>query len=228
MIEFFRFPHTPHLMLIGNFKARNDKVIASEEVTEFLSSNVIVEEKVDGANIGLSLSENGEIRVQNRGSFLSFPYSHQFSRLAGWVGEHEDGLRKVLSGKLIIFGEWCAARHSKHYSKLPDWFLLFDVYDVEMKKFWSVERRNDLAFQAGLVPIREVCRGQMNSKIIVEIVLKGESSYRDGKMEGVVVRKEDEGWCVERAKVVHPDFIQEIDSHWRSRSIEWNMREQEF
>jgi hypothetical protein len=28
----------------------------------------------------------------------------------------------------ILFGEWCATRHSLSYDKLPDWFIAYDLY----------------------------------------------------------------------------------------------------
>jgi hypothetical protein len=36
------------------------------------------------------------------------------------------------------------------------------------------------------------------------------------------VRRESIDWCEARAKLVHPDFVQAIDTHWRKRAIEWN------
>ena len=37
---------------------------------EFLRYELVVEEKVDGANLGISFDENGTIRVQNRGEYF--------------------------------------------------------------------------------------------------------------------------------------------------------------
>ena len=48
------------------------------------------------------------------------------------------------------------------------------------------------------------------------------SRYRDGPLEGVVVRVEDEHWLQRRAKLVRPDFTQQIDDHWRNRTLQWN------
>ncbi|WP_257945770.1 RNA ligase family protein, partial [Pseudomonas plecoglossicida] len=52
-----------------------------------------------------------------------------------------------------LFGEWCAARHSLDYGTLPDWFLLFDVYDRSTGRFWSTVRRDALAAEAGLATV---------------------------------------------------------------------------
>ena len=29
-------------------------------------------------------------------------------------------------------------------------------------------------------------------------------------------------WLLAQAKLVHPDFVQDIGKHWRSRSLRWN------
>lgn len=52
--------------------------------------------------------------------------------------------------------------------------------------------------------------------------MTGGRQYRDGHMEGLVIRKEDEDWLQMRARLVRPDFTQAIDTHWRKRRIEWN------
>ncbi|MCE7917325.1 MAG: DNA ligase, partial [Nitrosomonas sp. PRO5] len=145
MTEFFRFPNTPHLLWLGEGQPRDDKILSDTEVAALLRDEVLIEEKLDGANLGISLSEQGELRAQNRGQYLPQPFSGQFSRLNSWLGQHGENLRQTLTPELILFGEWCAARHSLDYDKLPDWFLLFDVYDRKAGKFWSLEQRNRLA-----------------------------------------------------------------------------------
>ena len=77
MADFFRFPHTSHLVWLGEGETRDDKVLSPEEAREFLVSEVVLEEKVDGANIGFSTSEDGELRVQNRGSYLDCDHAHE-------------------------------------------------------------------------------------------------------------------------------------------------------
>ncbi|WP_429062446.1 RNA ligase family protein [Aeromonas hydrophila] len=69
--DFFRFPHTPHLAWLGSGSPRDDKVLSPSEVTDLLTDEVVVEEKLDGANVGLSLAPDGIIRAQNRGQYLT-------------------------------------------------------------------------------------------------------------------------------------------------------------
>lgn len=54
------------------------------------------------------------------------------------------------------------------------------------------------------------------------LVCSGRSGYRDGKLEGIVIRQDGPERCECRAKLVHPDFVQQIEVHWRSRALEWN------
>ncbi len=225
MTEFFRFPHTPHLAWLGEGSPRDDKVLSPREVTALLADDVVVEEKLDGANVGLSLAPDGGLRAQNRGQYLAQPHAGQFARLPAWLAQHFDGLRAVLTPNLILFGEWCAARHSLDYPALPDWFLLFDVYDRSTDHFWSSARRNALASRAGLVTVPQVLQGKTTVTALWQLVATKPSHYRQGPLEGVVIRRESPEWCEARAKLVRHDFTQAIDTHWRKRAIEWNRLE---
>ena len=222
MTSFFRFPHTPHLAWLGDGEPRDDKVLSAAEAKALLASDVVVEEKLDGANLGFSLSAEGDLLAQNRGQYLAEPHAGQFARLPAWISLHRDALLDVLQPSLMVFGEWCAARHSLDYGALPDWFLVFDVYDRDAGRFWSTQRRNALAETAGLATVREVFRGQTTLPQLKQLVATASSRFRDGPMEGIVVRRESAGWCEARAKLVRPDFTQAIATHWRKRAIEWN------
>lgn len=220
--NFFRFPHTPHLAWLGEGFPRDDKLLLPNEVMALLVGNVAVEEKLDGANVGLSLTPDGILRAQNRGQYLAEPHAGQFARLPAWLAQHGEGLRAVLKPNLILFGEWCAARHSLDYASLPDWFLLFDIYDRSTERFWSSARRNALASSAGLITVQTLLHGKTSLAALKQLVSTKSSHYREGPLEGVVIRRESADWCDARAKLVRPDFTQAIDTHWRKRAIEWN------
>ncbi|MFA6699226.1 MAG: RNA ligase family protein [Thiomicrospira sp.] len=220
--DFFRFSHTPHLAWLGTASPRDDKVLSPNEVTKLLSCEVVVEEKLDGANLGFSLAPDGSLRAQNRGQYLAEPHAGQFSRLPAWLAQHNEALRSVLTSNIIIFGEWCAARHSLDYTLLSDWFLIFDVYDRESDRFWSSQRRNRLATHAGLMTVPELLRKKVTLTSLKQIVNQQASQYRNGALEGIVIRRDSTDWCESRAKLVRADFTQTIDTHWRKRAIEWN------
>jgi hypothetical protein len=48
------------------------------------------------------------------------------------------------------------------------------------------------------------------------------SQFRQGNLEGIVIRRENADWLEQRAKLVRADFTQTIEEHWRSRALEWN------
>lgn len=222
MSNFFRYPRTPHLAWLGEGQPRDDKVLSRADAEMLLSEAVVVEEKLDGANLGLSLSPAGGLRAQNRSHFLAEPYTGQFSRLASWLTLHTHALCAALTPDLILFGEWCAARHSLSYDRLPDWFLLFDVLDRRAQKFWSSARRNALAQDVGLSCVAQIAHGRVSLPQLENMLAIEPSRYRQGPLEGLVVRSEAQDWCRSRAKLVRADFAQGIDTHWRKRAIDWN------
>lgn len=230
MSEFFRFPHTPHLAWLGAGEPRDDKVLSAHEAAALLAVEVTAEEKVDGANLGFSIGPDGALRVQNRGQYLHSPHSGQFSKLPAWLAMHGTAIGEALLENahqhLVLFGEWCAARHSLDYTRLPDWFLLFDVYEADAGtgtgRFWSATRRNELAARLGLATTPELKRGHFTMADLKRRIAQWPSQFRDGPLEGIVIRRESSQWCEQRAKLVRSDFTQAIGEHWRSRRLEWN------
>jgi ATP-dependent RNA circularization protein (DNA/RNA ligase family) len=224
---FYRFPNTPHLVWMGTGPVRDDKVFTPQEAKAFLSQPVAIEEKVDGANIGFSLCPEGSLRIQQRGDYLQPPYKGQFSGLKTWLALHGPDLEAFLQESqhqgLILFGEWCAARHSVAYTHLPDLFLLFDIADPEQQRFWSLHNRDSAAklLRLATVPLlQESCRHTISG--LRSKIDDFRSRYHPGPPEGLILRKDDHRWCLARAKLVRPDFTQAIDEHWSSRPIEWN------
>ncbi|AUT67025.1 RNA ligase [Paraburkholderia hospita] len=222
MKELFRFPHTPHLLWLGDGEPRDDKVLSPGEARKLLASDVVVEEKLDGANLGFSVSAEGQLLAQNRSHYLAAPYPGQFSRLRSWIPAHEEEFIEALGSELIAFGEWCAARHSLTYDQLPDWWLLFDIYDRIERRFWSTARRNHWASNLGISTVPTLDKGKLSLSNLKQMLQGGRSAFSTGPLEGVVVRTEDDAWLNARAKLVREDFTQHIDSHWRTRALEWN------
>lgn len=226
MSEFFRFPQTSHIAWLGQTAPRDDKVLAPLQAVQLLHDAVVVEEKLDGANLGFSLDQHGNLVAQNRGQYLCEPFAGQFARLPDWLSLHGENLWCALSthadDDLMLFGEWCAARHTLSYDGLPDWFLLFDVYDRRATKFWSSQRRNLLASEIGLATTPKVFQGRCDLPLLVSMLQLEPSRFRSGPLEGLVIRRESRDWCIDRAKLVRAEFTQAIDEHWSRRRLEWN------
>lgn len=220
-MTFVRFPRTPHLAWLGDGKPRDDKVLAPADARELLAHDVTVEEKVDGANVGVSVDDGGALRAQNRGSYLHGEASHpQFRPLFRWLGARRDALVGALSPHLILFGEWCYAVHSVRYTDLPDWFLAFDVYDRRTKSFWSASRRDALAKRLDLELVPRIAAGRFDVAGLHRLL--GQSRLGTGPAEGLYIRRDEGERLVGRAKLVRPEFVQKIDAHWSRRQLRLN------
>jgi ATP-dependent RNA circularization protein (DNA/RNA ligase family) len=222
MRDFFRYPQTPHLAWLGPSAPRNDKVLDRDEAIKLLDHEVTVEEKLDGANLGISLSAFGELRYQNRGQFLQPPFTGQFARLNGWATQYGQALATALVPGLILFGEWLAARHSVKYDRLPGWFVAFDVHDDGENAFWSTARRDNLVGNIGLPLAPCLLRGRTNLPALKHLVMESRSRFGDTALEGLVVRNDNFRLNEARAKLVRPDFVQSMEAHWRRRALDWN------
>ncbi len=221
MPPFFRFPHTPHLAWLSPGTPRDDKLLSSEEVAALLACELVVEEKVDGANLGLSTDEDGNLLAQNRGTYLNPESAHpQFKPLWRWLQPRRALLVDTLWPDLMLFGEWCYATHSVTYTRLPDWFLAFDIYDRSVGRFWSTARRDTLLRDLGLHAAPRLARGRFTLAQLVAML--GHSKVTDGPMEGLVMRAEDVSWTLDRAKLVRPAFVQAISEHWSRGGVRAN------
>lgn len=220
-MEFVRFPRTPHLLWLADGEPRDDKVLPPSEVDAFLDGVVRVEEKVDGANVGVSVTADGDLRAQNRGAYLERQTCHpQFRPLFRWMDERRARLTDLLAPHLILFGEWCYAVHSVRYTRLPDWFLAFDIYDRQAHAFWSAARRDVHVAELGLALVPTLAEGRFDRAAVTRLL--GPSRLTDGPAEGVYLRRDDATRLVGRAKVVRPEFVQQIGEHWTSRAMETN------
>lgn len=221
MTEFFRFPHTPHLAWLGVGGPRDNKVLSPQEAKELLAGDVIVEEKVDGANLGFSVDEDGNVRGQNRGSYLDLDAPQgQWKPLKRWLSTRRRALAQALEPDLLLFGEWCYALHSVRYTHLPDWFLAFDVYDRQQGQFWSVDRRTEFAKELDIQTVPELGRGHYDIARLKALL--GRSQVTDGAAEGLYVRREVGDVLTARAKLVRTEFAQAIEEHWSKRRLEEN------
>lgn len=212
MTEFRRFPSTPYLVRPPGVDVRDDKVLTDAECDRFLAQPLHVEEKVDGQNLGISVGEDG-LLFQARGSYVQ-PGGRHFRGLATWVAPRRRRLTDGLSDQLILFGEWCAVTHSVQYDSLPDWFLVFDVYERTAGLFWQPDMRDALAEDLGLYTVPFLGTGHFTLNDLTVLMRRSRLSHQ--RMEGVVARTVTADGQQRRAKIVHPEFVQQIDQHWMS------------
>ncbi|CAJ1395687.1 unnamed protein product [Effrenium voratum] len=232
---FFKFPTTPHVMDLTHGKALNesDRLLSDKEAQEFYDGQtvVIVEEKVDGANLGISLTECYEPLFQNRAHYVSSGYATQWKSLDAWWDEHGWAVCQLLEPEVeVLFGEWLWARHSVAYTKLPAYFVAFDIYNKRTGRFVSARERNRRLEGLDIPVVPHLAERTFANRAALEAFLERTSAFGDAPLEGVYLRIDEPVaqngglWHKRRGKIVRPDFIQTIQDggHWIHKDVERN------
>ena len=247
-VEFYKFPRTHHILNLGGTGVTRDDLVMQEKdaISSFINvTGVRCDEKIDGANLGISIDKNWKFCFQNRGHVVHHTSHAQFKTLNRWFNTHRAELCTILvPDRHILFGEWCYAKHTVPYDALPNHFIAFDVYDRLHQKFYSSKRRDALLQQTTIptianVPIKnsehnEHCE---NGRVVirdrnelVSLCMNTVSNYYNGPVEGIYVRIDDDEWNIKRGKIVRPDFIQSMNegNHWMSKELEQNNIKREW
>ena len=69
MDNIIKYPRTPHL--VGSRLQAGDEDLAALPFARVLGHYAVIEEKVDGANVAVSFTEEGEMLLQSRGHYLT-------------------------------------------------------------------------------------------------------------------------------------------------------------
>jgi hypothetical protein len=135
-----KYPRTRHLE--GSRLQPGDEDLEAVPFAELAGRFLVVEEKIDGANAGLSFDETGRLWLQSRGHFLTGGEREKhFDLFKQWANARAAVLRDALGGRYVLYGEWLYAKHTIFYDLLPHYFLEFDLLDRESGDFLSTERR---------------------------------------------------------------------------------------
>jgi atypical dual specificity phosphatase len=215
-----KFPRTKHMHNLGA-ATRDDLILDKDHIKELLNTQVYIEEKIDGANMGISIKDY-TIVVQNRSHYVTSDYHQQFKPLSNWIKNHTADLWHILEDESkILYGEWVCAKHSIHYTSLPDYFIAFDLYDKNEKRFYSRERFEKILEGTSICIVPLITKGVFsNVKQILDLV-KTQSSYYNGQIEGLYIRRCNSKWLEYRTKIVRNDFIGG-NEHWTKGIITLN------
>lgn len=153
MEQIYKYPRTRHLE--GSRKQSGDEDLDCAAWSEITGKYLVLEEKVDGANCGISFGSDGKMYLQSRGHFLNGGYGErQFDLFKRWAGCFEDRLRQLLGDRYVMYGEWLYAKHTVFYDRLPHYFMEFDIFDKKEQRFYSTRRRQ--AFLKGVPFVHSV------------------------------------------------------------------------
>lgn len=227
--DFIKYPRTPHLF--GSKGTDDDRHMGAKDSAAFIADpSLIVEEKLDGTNVGIHFVGTGRMVLQCRGHEITEGMHPQYDLFKQWVAVKRPVLETMLADRFILFGEWLYAKHSIFYRSLPHYFFEFDIYDKEGGCFLSLERRLVLLEGTGVhtVPVMHI--GAARHERLLEIITT--SAYQaefqnpltggtDARMEGLYLRTEAGGIVTERAKIVRPEFVEKVkqSEHWQHQQM---------
>jgi hypothetical protein len=223
--DFIKYPRTPHLF--GSKGTADDKHLDEKRSQALIADpSLIVEEKLDGTNVGMHFNEAGELVLQCRGHLITEGMHPQYDLFKQWANVKRNVLEDRLADRYIMFGEWMYARHSIWYRQLSHYFYEFDIYDKKARAFLGLEKRLEILNDSGIETVPVVHRGEATQKELLALIDKSafgsefvhpSTNVVDHVMEGVYLRTEADGVVTSRAKLVRPEFTEKIkqSSHWQ-------------
>ena len=211
-------------IIVPQINVKGKLYLPKDEVKLLLGSDVIIEEKLDGANTGIIRHKNG-IHLQKRGSLVSTSEHEQFQFFHNWaMYQNREKLMK-LPKNYIIYGELMYAIHTVYYNELPDYFLVFDVWDGN--KFLKYNDRNDFCIKYDLKQVPFIQKGFFNIDELYDLI-PTKSAYGNEAAEGIVIKKYNKKGYI-RAKLVREEFVKKVDDseHWMHKQLKKNMLKKE-
>ena len=215
------YPRIAHL--IPGRGTRDDRVLEPTEADALLMRPVLVEEKLDGANVVVWLDDR-RVECALRSGVGAQDRGRQLGPLKAWLGERADRLRDLLDGR-ALYAEWLLVAHGIRYDALPAYLVGLDLWSPR-SGFAAPDARNELLNRASLVAPPELHRGTIGGINPLEGLL-GASRAGSEPMEGVVVRPLD-GREPRIAKFLRAGFSPATDAAWRRGRPRNLLREREL
>ena len=232
-----KYPRTPHIQ--GSRLQPGDEDLRQRRFSEIAGRHLVLEEKIDGANSAISFTDDGDLRLQSRGHFLTGGGREKhYDLLKQWSAVHKDRLYEVLGNRYIMYGEWMYAKHTIYYDMLPNYFMEFDILDRETDRFLDTPSRHALISGLPVCSCPVLASGVF-SKVEDIVAYLGDSNYISANhidhlreeaerlgldadricretdvsrtMEGIYIKVEEGGEVVDRMKYVRASFLQTVE-----------------
>ncbi len=202
---------------IPQYDVKGKFFLNKEEVKKLLSGKVVVEEKMDGANVGIIRHKQG-FHLQKRGSLVGPSTHEQFNFFYNWANKKYNDIMEIPIGYLV-YAELLFAVHSIFYDKLPDYILVFDVWDGE--RFLDKQERNEFCYKYNFKQVPFIYDGYLSLEDLFPFI--PDKSDCGEQAEGIIVKKY-KGKEYFRGKIVKPEFIKHLDEsdHWMNTSLKRN------
>lgn len=208
-----KYPKTLHFSWSENLQ-NDDRMLEDDDV--FVGKTVVVTEKLDGENTGMT-SEVCHARSLDSRDHAS----------RHWVKGLHGQIRSEIPYGWKIFGENVFAKHSIFYTELDSYFYVFSVW-TEENRCLSWSDTEDFAEMLGLRVVPVLYCGPWNEEAI-KSCWTGVSKF-GSEQEGYVVRNFEsfhyDDFERNVAKFVRKNHIQTSD-HWMTQAIQPNLLKKE-
>ena len=165
----------------------------------------VLQEKVDGTNVGLHFEQDWIPVCQKRSGLILKGEHEQYVRFRDWVNENLEELWNALGKKYVLFGEWIMYTHGVEYDNLKSFFVAFDLYDKDQDCFLSCDKMKEIV--GDVVEIVPLVTDKWNGDVKGLSSLVQKSKYSSKEIaEGLYIRFEKDGKVMERLKFRRKTF----------------------
>jgi hypothetical protein len=232
-----KYPRTRHLQ--GSRHQAGDTP-DDKPLRDLEGAYLVWEEKLDGANAGLSFAPDDTLLLQSRGHYLSGGHRERhFALFKTWAAVHQARFHAALGARYQVYGEWLYAKHTCYYDRLSAYFFEFDTLDRQTDTFLSTAARRQLLRGLPIVPVPVLLegthrRGSKPESLLAPSLYRSpdwqahlmEDAHASGSRpdmvhaqsdlndlaEGLYVKVESGAEVRDRFKFVRGDFLQTIQS----------------
>lgn len=193
------------------------------ETGNFFANGVLVH----NSNLGVAWPQDqGGPLIRNRNHILrkgyrkETPAKLQFAPTWSWMYDQKDKFEKLVEmvGDVSVFGEWLLARHSIDYDQLPSYFLAFDLFDHQEKKFIDPGKARIWLETSGFDTTPLLHYGPIKKYQDLALLINNISDFSSNtKREGLYLKVSDGNWITHRFKMVRSDFIP--GEHWSKTQL---------
>jgi hypothetical protein len=232
----FKYPRTRHIE--GSRMQTGDEDLECVPFKEVAGKHLVIEEKVDGANSGISFDGDANLLLQSRGHYLTGgPREKHFNLFKQWANTLAGPLFDILGDEFVLYGEWLYAKHTVFYDRLPHYFMEFDIMEKATGKYLDTDSRHAMLRGLPVVSVPVLARGEFDdvsqvTEFVTQSLYKSpdfaeslrsqcekhgvdhaqtiSGTDMSNLSEGIYIKHEENGEVVGRYKWVRADFLATI------------------
>ena len=220
---FLKYPKTKTLFKLvpKNSKGSKWSCTSGEILPEtaplhyFPIEDLIFTEKIDGVNMGISMSPSGTLcEVQKKNEVASYGCDKYYMEIGEYISSNIIDKNEIfpILQNIIIYGELCGPKIQKGGNYFQERkFLVFDIFDYSTRQFCRWDTVKSIANDLGLEHVPEINYTMPDLSInnVQEFITNLKSVYNEEyDAEGMIIRHKDDAAYERRwmAKIRRKDF----------------------